>query len=126
MDNSLRLTIGEFQNPHFEKIGKYISLKNQNDDKVLKKGIISQIYSFAEKRIIIVNDLGLSENYLIFIDKVENATIKNNSDEYEKYLRLARMKMVNDLFNTYDNYLNSKYKIDINYQSLDIVKSYFN
>ena len=38
--------------------GKMPHIEN-NANKVLKKGIISQIYSFAEKRIIIVNDLML-------------------------------------------------------------------
>ena len=45
--------------------------------------------------------------------------------EYEKYLNLAKEKIKNELLNTYDYYLKERYKIDINYQALDIVKSYF-
>ena len=103
-----------------------IKLLSQNDTKILKKGIIKQIYSFAENRIIVVNDLGLEENYLIYIDKIKNVKINENSDDYQKYLNLARIKIVNDLYNTYDSYLNNKYKIEINYQALDTVKNYFN
>ena len=88
--------------------------------------MVNHIYKFAEKKIIIVTDINLSENFLIFIDKVENVTINENSEEYQKYLDLSRGKIVKELYNTYDNYLNEKYKIDINYQALDVVKNYFN
>jgi hypothetical protein len=88
--------------------------------------VVNHIYKFAEKKIIIVTDINLSENFLIFIDKVENVTIDENSEEYQKYLDLSRGKIVKELYNTYDNYLSEKYKIDINYQALDVVKNYFN
>ena len=105
---------------------KKITLENQNDDKVLKKELISHIYAFSEKKIIVVNDINFSENFLIYIDKVENVTIKKNSDEYQKYLELSKIMLTDELYNTYDNYIKKRYKIDINYQALDIVKNYFN
>ena len=103
-----------------------IYLKNQNDDDSLKKGIVNQIYKFPEKRIIVVNEFGLSENYLIYIDKIKNVTIDTKSEEYQKYLDLSKNQITNSLYNTYDSYLNKRYKIDINYQALDTVKNYFN
>ncbi len=105
---------------------KKINLKNLNDNEILKKKVVNHIYKFAEKKIIIVTDVNLSENFLIFIDKVENVTIDENSEEYQKYLDLSRSIIVKELYNTYDNYLSKKYKIDINYQALDVVKNYFN
>ena len=105
---------------------KKISLKNRNDNKVLKKEVVNQVYSFAEKKIIVVNEIGFSENYLIYIDKIENVTIDKNSEEYQKYLNLSKTKIARDLYNTYDNYLSERYKIDINYQALDTIKNYFN
>ena len=105
---------------------KKINLKNLNDDEILKKMVVNHIYKFAEKKIIIVNDISFSENYLVFIDKVENVTVNENSEEYQKYLDLSRSRIVKELYNTYDNYLSKKYKIDINYQALDVVKNYFN
>jgi hypothetical protein len=52
--------------------------------------------------------------------------IKDNSEEYPKYLDLSKIKITNELYNTYDNYIRKRYKIDINYQALDIVKNRFN
>ena len=105
----------------------YVRLvENQNDNTVLKKDLISHIYYFPEKKIIVVNDMSFSENFLIYIDKIENVTIKENSDEYQKYLDLAKIKITGELYNTYDNYIRKRYKIDINYQTLDEVKNRFN
>ena len=105
---------------------KKINLKNIDDDSILKKEVVNQVYSFAEKNIIIVNDIDFSENYLIYIDKVENVTIDESSDEYEKYLKMTENRMATDLFNTYDQYLTNMHKIEINYQALDEIKNYFN
>jgi len=105
---------------------KKISLINQNDDKILKKEIVKQIYGFPEKKVIIVNDIGFSENYLIYIDKIKNVTIDEKSEEYQKYFGLSKNKTVNELYNTYENYIQKKYKVDINYQTLDTIKNSLN
>ena len=105
---------------------KKITLKNQNDDSALKKDLISHIYAFPEKKIIVVSDMNFTENFLVYIDKIENVNIKDNSDKYREYLDLSKIKITNDLYNTYDNYIRKRYKIDINYQALDIVKNRFN
>ena len=105
---------------------KKISLNNLNDDKILKKEIVKQIYTFPEKKVIIVNDIGLSENFLIYIDKIKNVTIDENSEEYQKYFNLSKNQIVRELYNTYENYIDKKYKIDINYQTLDTIKNSYN
>ena len=66
----------------------------------------------------------MKENFLIYIDTIENVTIDENSDEYEKYYKLAKLKMTNNFYNSYNNYLEQKYNIDINYNSLNNVKNY--
>ena len=90
---------------------KKIILENRDDNKIIKKDLISHIYDFPEKKIIVVNDMYFSENFLIYIDKIENVTIKENSDDYQKYLDLTRIKITEELYNTYDNYIKKRYKI---------------
>ena len=70
--------------------------------------------------------MNFTENFLVYIDKIQNVNIKDNSDKYQEYLDLSKIKITNDLYNTYDNYIRKRYKIDINYQALDIVKNRFN
>ncbi len=129
----IKINKNNFIKSDFDKLSKdenapiiKITLENQNDNTVLKKDLSSHIYSFPEKKIIVVNDMSFSENFLIYIDKIENVTIKENSDEYQKYLDLSKIKITGELYNTYDNYIRKRYKIDINYQTLDEVKNRFN
>ena len=128
-----KINKNNFKKYNFDKLSrdkniniKKIYLKNINDNEILKKEIVNQIYAFPEKKIIIVNEIGLSENYLIYIDKIKNVTIDEQSEEYQKYLTLSKGKIISDLYNTYDSYLEKRYKIDINYQTLDTIRNYFN
>ena len=100
-----------------------IEIKNQSDDKIVKKELIKQIYAYPEKKVIVVADIGFVENYLIYIDKVSFANIDANSQDYERYFNLAKTNITNSLYNSYDAYLDKKYKIDINYNALDSIKN---
>ena len=128
-----RINQKNFNKSDFDKMSKdknlsikKINLENKNDSKILKTELLNQIYSFPEKKIIVVHDLNLVESYLIYIDKITNVTINKNSNEYEKYFNLSKSKITSRLFNTYDHYIKMKYKIDNNYKALDTVKNYFN
>ena len=77
-----------------------ILLNNRNDNKILKQEIINHIYSFPEKKIIVINDIHFSDNFLIYIDKIEHATIDENSDEYLRYMDISKSQITNELFST--------------------------
>jgi len=122
-----------FNKSDFDKLSKEkdakikkILLNNRNDFSILKKDLVNQIYLHPEKNIIVVHDISFKEIYLIYIDEIHNVSINETSEEYEKYMRLSKIKIANELFNTYDNHIRNKYKIDINYKALETVKSYFN
>ena len=104
---------------------KKVRIDNQNDNKFFKQKLINQIYSFSKNKVIIVADTSFSEIFLIYIDKIENALINKNSQDYNKYLNLSKTKIISNLSNTYDLYLNNKYKININYKALNKVNNYF-
>ena len=103
-----------------------ITLENLNDNKILKEQIVTQIYTFPEKKIGLAYNIEFTENFLVYIDKLINVSMDENSDEYEKYLKLAKINITNEIFNTYDEYIKEKYEIDINYKALTTVKNYFN
>ena len=121
-----------FSKLDFDKLSKdesvtirKVKIKNINDNKILKKELIRQIYSHSEKEVIVAHDIDLSEIFLIYIEKIENVNIDVSSEEYQEYLQLSEIKIKNDLYNTYDAYIKNRYKIDINYKALDTVKNYF-
>ena len=128
-----KLNQGNFIKSDFNKLSKdknvsikKITLDSLNDNSILKNELVNQIYTIPEKKVIILNDIGLTENFLVYINKIENVSIDEKSDEFKKYLNLSKVEITNTLFNTYDNYIKEKYKIDINYKALNTVKSYFN
>ncbi len=104
---------------------KKIRLENQNDNKILKKELISQIYAFPEKKIIVIADIGLRESFLIYIDKIESVRVDQGSEDYKKYFNLSKIQIAGNLYNTYDSYLKYKYKININQKALDNIKNNF-
>ena len=114
----------KFSEKENAKIQKF-KIEGKNDSKSFKLNLVKQIYSHSEKRVILVADIALSEIFLIYIDKIENVLLGNNSENYEKYFNLSKAKLSNNLYNTYDLYLKKKYEISINYKALDKVHNYF-
>ena len=73
-----------------------------------------------------IKEISFLENYLVYIDKIENVNINKNDGQYMEYLNLSRSKIISQIYNTYDNYIKKRYEIDINYQTLNVIKNYFN
>ena len=67
--------------------------------------MLNQIYRIVAKKPIVINDLTLKENYLVYVNKIENAVISKDDKEYEKYIKLSKQKITNELYNTYDIFL---------------------
>ena len=123
-----RINNNDFKKSDFDNFSKNENVKIQSikiaskfDDKIIKKNLINQIYSYPPKKVIVAADIDFKENYLIYIDRIKNVSIDKKSNDYEKYFNLAKVKMMNNLYNTYDLYLNEKYEIKINYNALDNV-----
>lgn len=102
-----------------------IMIENQNDNKMLKQELIKQIYSYPENKVILVADINFLENFLVYVDKIENVSLSRESQNIQKYTDISRKKIINSLFNTYDLYLKKKYTIDINYKALESINNYF-
>ena len=127
-----KINKNNFKKSDFDKLSKdenvvikKVRFENRNDNNVLKQELINQIYAFSEKKVIVAADIEFSESFLIYIDKIENVSIDENSENYEKYFNLSKDKIAADLYNTYNSYLGNKYEININYKALDKTKNYF-
>ena len=81
--------------------------------------------AIPEKKMYVFSDSDLNENLLIYVDKIEHVSIDQNSEEYDKYFLQTNAKIINNIYNIYDSYMNKKYDVDINYNAADKVKNYF-
>ena len=63
--------------------------------------------------------------YLVKIVKINNENISKNSDEFINYKNKSKIKLKDQMYSTYDNFLSDKYKVKINQKTLERVKNYF-
>jgi len=125
-----KITKNKFKKYEFDKFSKdenvnieKISIDSLNDHKTLKKNLVNQIYAYPEGQVIVVAEIGLTESYLVYINKIENVSITKTSEDYKKYYNLSKVKIASGIYNTYDIYLRNKYEIEINKNALERIKN---
>ena len=57
--------------------------------------------------------------------KTNYKEIKTDSNEYEKYEAKARLNLINKIYQSHDNNLNEKYKVELNQRTIERVKNSF-
>ena len=103
---------------------KKIKLKGVNDTSSIDKNLVANIYKLPEKKIYIFSDEKLDNNLLVYLDKIEHMPISKNIENYEEYFSQANMTFINNIYATYDKYINKTYKVDINYKAFEKIKNY--
>ena len=101
-----------------------INLKSINDNKILNKDIVQKIYDHSEKEIVLITDNILKNNYIINIDK-DIQPNKISQKDIEKYRTKANTSYVSNIYKSYDKFINTQYKIDINEKVLERLKNSF-
>ena len=103
---------------------KVANINGINDDKVLSKDMVQKIYNHSENDIFLITDSILEKNYLVNIEKDIQPNNINN-DSIEKYTNKAKSDYVSDIYKSYDKFVNTKYKININEKVLERLKNSF-
>ena len=57
--------------------------------------------------------------------KTEYKELKKESNEYEQFEAKARLNLINKIYQSHDNNLNKKYKVEINQKTIQRVKNSF-
>ena len=99
-------------------------LDSINDNKKFTEKSMKLIYSMPPTSYLLVNDV---ENniYLVNILKINEENLSKNSDEFKNFEDQGMMKLRDQMYSTYDNFINDKYKVKINQKTLERVKNYF-
>tara|TARA_B100000214_G_scaffold366424_2_gene335348 strand:- start:596 stop:937 length:342 start_codon:yes stop_codon:yes gene_type:complete len=103
---------------------KDLKLKSINDRNKFTSESLEIIYSLSKNNYSIIAD----HKNNIYLAKIVDIKIKNiteNDKDFNEYNSLSIGKTKNDIYSTYDNFLNSKYNIKINEKTLERVKNYF-
>ena len=102
-----------------------IKLSGINHTKKIEEELVKNIYQMPEKKMYVFSDKNLNKNLLVYVNEIKNVTIDKKSKDYKKYYEQTRSKLINDIYKTYDKYLSSEYKVNVNDNAVERVKKYF-
>ena len=103
---------------------KVANINGISDDKILSKEMVQKIYNHSENDIFLIADSILKKNYIVNIEKdIQPNNI--DKDSIEKYINKANSDYVSSIYKSYDKFVNTKYKININEKVLERLKNSF-
>ena len=112
----------KFQHKRNQNQVLYTSEKIKDDSR-FDINSVKLIYALPVNSFTLVND---EQNiYLAKIIKSHQTNIAKNSNEYENYNKKANKKIIDNMYSSYDDLLNKKYKVKINQKTLERVKNYY-
>ena len=113
----------DFRKISNDKIEK-IELKSINDDNKFSGESIKILYSLPVNSFTLVTD---KENniFLVKINRINTNNLFKNSDLTSEYFQKSNQNIKDELFDTFDSYIEKKYKIVVNQKSLERVKNSF-
>ena len=94
------------------------------DDKVFTIDSVRYIYSKSKNNYMLISD---KENniYLAKITDIFYKNISKNSEDFSLYQNQENERITDTIYDTYDLYINKKYKVKVNEKTLERVKNYF-
>ena len=118
----------KFGDNEFLKLGKNkiqsLTLNSIKDNKKFDINAVKMLYSLPINTFTLIND----EDKNIYLAKIKNyqdINIKKNKDEFISYIAKENTSNRNTILKSYDIFLNSKYKVDVNQKALNNVKNLF-
>ncbi len=104
---------------------KEYKIESLKQNEIFSEGIIKRIFLTKDGEIDLITNNTLTKSYLILAIKTEYKDLKKGSNEYEKYEAKARLNLINRIYQSHDNDLNVKYKVELNQRTIERVKNSF-
>ena len=129
-NNKLISEISEkkFNQTNFQEIAKNnlaIAKINSIDDKqIFTKDSIKYLLTRSKNDFSLVADEEKNV-YLVKIIEIFYKDISKNSEDFTFYKNRVNTTITNSIYDTYDLYINDKYKVKVNEKTLERVKNYF-
>ena len=113
----------EFSQSNFDKLSETNSAKIKDNEKFSNESV-KFMYSMSKNSFTLAVD-EKNNIYLVKIVNILESNISKNSKDFTRYTNQANLKIRDQMFTSYDFFLNDKYKVEINQKTLDRVKNYF-
>ena len=118
----------KFRQNDFEELSKNnlskIEIDSIKDDKKFSTDSVKFLYAKSKNNFALIGDKD-KNIYLIKIIDVSYKNISNNSENLLLYKKQTNDKIRDNIYGSYDIFINNKYKVKINEKSVERVKNYF-
>ena len=126
------ISMGAIDNEEFKKFAldnqleiKEYKISNLKQNDIFSEGIIKRIFLTKDGEVDLITNNTLTKSFLVLALNTEYKELKKDSNEYEQYEAKARLSLINSIYQTHDNNLNEKYKVELNQRTIDRVKNSF-
>ena len=124
--------LGAFDGDNYKKfaednglIVKDYEISNLKQNDVFDEGLVKRIFLTQDGDINLITNNTLTKSFLISTKKTKYKTLDKKSNEFEQYEAKARLNIINKIYQSYDENVNQKYKVDINKRTIERVKNSF-
>ena len=124
--------MGAIDNEKFKKFAsdnqleiKEYKINNLKQNDIFSEGIIKRIFLTKDGEVDLITNKTLTKSFLVLALNTEYKDLKKDSNEYEQYEAKARLNLINQIYQSHDNNLNEKYKVELNQRTIDRVKNSF-
>ena len=101
-----------------------ISINGIRDNNFFSTKSNNQIFKLREKNFTIVDEIEKNKTFLVWVREIQKPSLNKASDEYDKYYQETIIGLKNNIYSSFDHYINQKYKVEINYKTLERLKNY--
>ena len=126
------ISLGAFENDNFKKFAddnglevKNYKISSLKQNEIFNDGMIKRIFLTNDGEINLITNNTFTKSFLISTKKTEYKTLDKNSNEFEQYEAKARLNLINKIYQSYDESVNQKYKVELNQRTIDRVKNSF-
>ena len=100
-----------------------ISINGIRDNNFFSTKSNNQIFKLHEKNFTIVDEIEKNKTFLVWVKEIQKPSLDKTSDEYDKYYHETIIGLKNNIYSSFDHYINQKYKVEINYKTLERLKN---
>ena len=126
------ISMGAIDKEKFQKFAsdnnleiKEYKINSLKQNEIFSEGIIKRIFLTKDGQIDLITNNTLTKSFLVLALKTEFKDLKKDSNDFEQYEAKARLNLINQIYQTHDNNLNEKYKVELNQRTIDRVKNSF-